>query len=380
MKVISQFSTLVYYDGIQVFEARDLIGGYYVGTALPEDDYRDKYLVVGVSPEQLRQFRTSTVDLLTLILNRPEADWYIGYSEDALVSPLTLERQDSVLETSAFLPDAGFVLRERTTQLDALSEARERNNLALAIAVEPPESAAEHRIHTTSLAGLLLRIQRVVKHAYSRAARDLSPALKRRIDRTDAHVLDVVVPAAAGSYRMVFSPSATPGLLGESEVSRALLILDRLFEHVDDAHATMEIVKTYAGHLAGAYVDLLKFLVEIDSNLRVAWAEPEFTNPHSFSITRVEAEPIISLANGVTSLTEETVVVSGALTKVDVDRRSWWLKDADHEHSGDAREGGPVLLGLTTGHQYRFTCIEEYTESETGREHRELHLIGYEPE
>ena len=59
MKHIRHTNTLFYYDGPQVFEARDAIGGHYVAVLAPSDGVDDRYLVVGVNPERLRQFRSA---------------------------------------------------------------------------------------------------------------------------------------------------------------------------------------------------------------------------------------------------------------------------------------------------------------------------------
>ena len=63
MKTIRHTATLFYYDGPQVFEARDAIGGHYVAVMVEPQGEQDRYLVAGVAPERLRQFRSGTLDL-----------------------------------------------------------------------------------------------------------------------------------------------------------------------------------------------------------------------------------------------------------------------------------------------------------------------------
>ena len=53
---IRHVRTLVYYDGPQVFEARDTIGGHYIAVMGASDEIR--YLVAGVAPERLQAFLT----------------------------------------------------------------------------------------------------------------------------------------------------------------------------------------------------------------------------------------------------------------------------------------------------------------------------------
>lgn len=57
MKTILYATTLLYYDGAQIFEGRDLAGRRYVATLIDDADGADVYAVVGVSPESLRRFR-----------------------------------------------------------------------------------------------------------------------------------------------------------------------------------------------------------------------------------------------------------------------------------------------------------------------------------
>ena len=81
-----------------------------------------------------------------------------------------------------------------------------------------------------------------------------------------------VVPAATGSFRVMLEASRSPDLLGQNELSRALQRIDELFAHVGDPAQTLATVKAHRGHLAGAYLRLLRFLVETKTGLRYAWA------------------------------------------------------------------------------------------------------------
>lgn len=114
MKTIQHTNTLVHYDGAQVFEARDTIGGSYVAVMVEPENGQDRYLARGVAPEQLRQFRSGSLDLRSLLVDASEEEWYLAATTD-LTQPLTLVPQSSPLAESQFLPDAGFVLHEYPT-------------------------------------------------------------------------------------------------------------------------------------------------------------------------------------------------------------------------------------------------------------------------
>ena len=96
MKTIRHTDTLVYYDGVQVFEGRYPIGGHYVGVMIDSLDNADVYLVTGVAPIQLRQFRSGTLDLKTLLLEGSEYGWYTTHTNDDLMQSLVLDTQVGV--------------------------------------------------------------------------------------------------------------------------------------------------------------------------------------------------------------------------------------------------------------------------------------------
>ena len=109
-KFINIRTVLYYCDGVQIFDAVDAIGGRYLGLWVEDlSDGGNRYLVVGVSPENLRRFRRGEVDLRSLIEGRAETDWFTvedTRGEDASV-PLVPQ---STPIPDAYLPDAGSVL------------------------------------------------------------------------------------------------------------------------------------------------------------------------------------------------------------------------------------------------------------------------------
>ncbi len=379
MKSIRHTKTLFYYDGPQVFEARDGIGGNYVGVMVEPDGEQDRFLLKGVSPERLRRFRSGLVDLRELLVGEGDKDWFLAVAPGGFAENFSLSPRSDSLEDSGFLPEPGFVLHDHATADETLREARERNNLVMEISVEPPEAAVEHCIRATTLAALLNHVQTVVKHAYGSALRGLSLDARRAIDKSDAHLLNVVVPAAAGSFKVLFEAAKETDLLGQSEMARALGNIDQLFEHAGDPVRALQIVKEHKGHLAGAYLRLLRFLVENRTGIRYSWAEPNFSQPKMGGISEAEAGPLVDALSGVSNLGAEAVTLVGALEKVDVNG-TWRISTQEGEFSGKVRDGGPSLVGLKSGGTYRFSCMEEIEEVESiGREVRTLYLLEHEP-
>ena len=112
MKTIQYTNTLFSYDGPQVFEAQDATGGQYIAVAVEAQDGLDRYVVTGVGPERLRQFRAGRLDLRSLLAEAGSGEWYLTTPANGLDQPLVLVPQHTSIEASGFLPDAGFVLHD----------------------------------------------------------------------------------------------------------------------------------------------------------------------------------------------------------------------------------------------------------------------------
>ncbi len=126
MKTVKPASTLYYYDGPQVLEARDAIGGHYIAVMVERLTDYDRYLVAGVAPERLRRFRSGILDLRTLLVDADADEWYLASAPAGPEQLMTLEPQHRSLAESGLLPDEGFVLHDRPADELALIEARMR--------------------------------------------------------------------------------------------------------------------------------------------------------------------------------------------------------------------------------------------------------------
>ena len=167
MKTIEPIETLIYYDGVQVFAGRDPIGGHYVGMIIDTVDGYDRYLVTGARPDRLKQFRSGTLDLRTLLVEAPGDEWYITVANGQPGQPLLLEPQTGPLTETGLLPDEGLFLDDAPIDDLALKEARERGNVVFEFSIEPPEAEllSDHTnlgIETVTLTGELERVNRRV--------------------------------------------------------------------------------------------------------------------------------------------------------------------------------------------------------------------------
>lgn len=378
MKTIRYTKTLFYYDGPQVFEAHDAIGGHYVAVMVEPDNLneRDRYLVTGVTPAQLREFRSGVLDLRSLLIESDEEERYLATVDTDLDHPLVLNHLPNTLTDSGFLPDAGFVLHDRSSDDSVLREAQERNNLVFEIIAEPPEAAIQHRIRANTLAEMLNLVQAMVKHAY----RAETKGDDSRYRLPDEYMMDVVVPAAAGSFQIVLEAASIPDFFGGSKLARALRRIDVLFEDTANPQKTLFTVKEQRGHLAGTYLKLLRLLVERKTGLRYSWAEPKSEHPINRAVSQSEASLLIEALSRVTNLGSEPITLEGTFEKFNRGNGSWGLLTNEGRRWGKVKRGGPSLDGLEVGGRYRFYCDEEIEEvAITGRESRVLYLKNHEP-
>jgi hypothetical protein len=110
MKTVKHTVTHFYYDGVQVFEARDTIGRHYIVVRVEPGKEGDRFLVAGAEPERLRQFRSGQIDLRCLLTDRAETEWFLGTTSQGIEGTLDLVAQNGALQDSTLLPDSGFVL------------------------------------------------------------------------------------------------------------------------------------------------------------------------------------------------------------------------------------------------------------------------------
>ena len=376
MKRIQYFKTLFYYDGPQVFEARDAIGGHYVAVMAQSETTCDKYLVAGVPPEKLRDFRSGLLDLKSMLIEAGKDDWYLTTLTDNLYKPLEIIRQNSSISESELLPADGFLLHKYPADTFVVKEAQQRNNLVLTISAEPPESAIDHRIRSNTLAEMLMLIQKMISHAYKLVTRE-DPSRYRDLAN---HMMDVVVPASAGSFRVIFEASKGPDLLGNSELSYALGQVDAFFENTANPDKTLITLKEKRGHFAGTYLKLLKFLSKHEMGLWYSWAEPSFAHARQGSVMEGETRPLIDVLSTVTNLGSESVTLEGTLESFNRATNSWGLRTEKGKKNGRIKEGGPSLDGLAVGGSYIFYCEDEIEEVDlTGREVHRLYLARHKP-
>ena len=380
MKTITPKATLFWYDGPQVFEARDAIGGHYVGVAVEEPPGVSRHVVVGLPPAELHRLQAGALDLRACLVEAGAEEWHLTPVDVDLAEPLRLDPQAGSLEATGLLPDEGFFLHLDSPDESTLVESRTRNRLVMELAAEPPEAASEHRIRLDTYLEILGEVQTLVRHAYRSAWRKLSKDYRGMLDQDTGPMLDVVVPASGGSFRVLLEATQAPNLIGESELARALRRVDALFEEVGEPDRALATVREHRGHFAGSYLRLLQVLAERETSLRYSWAEPSAAGASHRSVTSAEADRLVQVLSEVSNLSTESVELVGDFEKFNRATGLWGLLTEAGKEQGKIRDGGPSLDGLEVGARYRFSCVEEIERTEgTGRERRTLYLESHDP-
>lgn len=372
---IRHTATLLYYDGPQIIEARDAIGGHYIGIFTGIEEDADVFLLKGTPPEDLRRFRLGQVDLKGLLEREPGSSWILAGADSESGSFNIRSTSTEPLATTNFLPEAGLFLHEKPTDDIIIEEARIRNSVVLEISVEPPEAASEHRIAMETLALLLFRIKSLMKQAYIHAFRP-APERIQNVSKIADNLWDVVIPAAPGSFRVILESSIPPDLLGDPQVVDALAVVDHLMTTSLDPETIHAHLLEYKGHLAGEYVKLLKFLVKHDTGIQYAWANPRSETPNRHFLSHGQASQLYDILSRSISLSEQELTLSGFLQGADAGG-AWKLKTASGDVIGKTRKGGPSTIGLEIGKSYVFKCKEVIKEKD-GEEKKETILLAIE--
>lgn len=376
MKRIHHTATHVYYDGIQVFEARDSIGGHYIAVAVEATEERDRYLLTGVSPEALGRFRIGGMDLRSLVLQSPENDWYLASFGGDPAEPLLLEHRSSPLSETGYLPGPGFFLNDDPSDDEIVETARKENALAVEIRADSPRAALEHRVAADTLAGILSGFQALVRQSHRKATRGLGSA--RRPPGSD--LLDVLVPAAPGSFRVVLASAHPPDVFGSSLLTPAFQHIDTVFDQVDDPEETVAHLRENRGRFAGATLNLLRFLNERGAGLRYGWADQDSEKAKRRGVSRSAAARIVEASATVPEIETETVEWTGQFQKFNRRTGIWGLLTEQGVVQGQRRKEGPGLDGLEVGRRYRFVCEEKIeTIRVSGKDTPTRTLMSHEP-
>jgi hypothetical protein len=378
---LTHFETLVYYDSPQLFISVDTIGTKYICLLSEQNTSNDLILIAPVSNSRLKTFLLGSVELKEVFI-KPEAQYlFIGEISD--YNNRFFNANSILLNQvkSEWLPDEGFYLQDYLIEQDELmSDAREKSRGVVYLSLNNEETKYESKFNSIKLAEALISFQSVVKYAYKRAIKSFSPTQKKKYSDPSYYLLDTYA-FTPGSFKVKLQSNALSNMLGESELSRALFIIDELVETIDNPEISLELLTNYKGHLANTYIKFLETITHINTSFSYQWGSAAAKKSVKKTITQEKAAELYDLFNTKEYLQEETVDLVGVIEKVDASYGSWRLVDDEgQKHTGKIKDNSGITLKgvIIMKRKYNFTCIEKIVEIlGTGEEKVELQLIKY---
>jgi len=375
MRRLSHFETLVFYDGVQIFTAKDQFDTRFICMLFEKGECSDKYLCAPISLPKLGQFLEGRIDLRDIFRNPEIKELYqIEASTDNLLEMPATPVAESLPE---WLPEPGFFMEPaEPLETEVEREAATRRRAVIHCKLEPPEARWEPAIYAENLAQAVKLVQRLVKHAFRRFLRNLGKEERDRLLSAENYQLKVFA-FSEGSFNIHMESSVPPDLFGHVDISMALERIDCVVSLSEEPAEAVQKLLDLGPHFAAAYKDLLSFISETDTSLGYSWAAPDRKISRN-KISTSQAKPLYKAITERSELGSEIVRIVGKLTKVDEKTRTWRLtsEETNKEVSGSSEID---LAGLTIEtERYEFICEERVEEEKgTGRELIKLYLRSY---
>ena len=263
MKTVSVTAILDYCDGTLAFEARDPIGGHYVGAAVkPGSNGQNRFIVAGARPERLREFRAGDLDLRALMLEAPGGEWHMVSADGDPGEDVELEPQEGgiadIADAPGLLPLEGYRLEAAPEGDQVLKEARARHKVVLALTLSP----AANRAKAGAVGSLLLLMQKVIEHA---------------CPETELCVTEL------GPDRIILEAADPPKMHGYDRLAQGLQRMDRAFAAAGADSPESE------DRLAHSCAGLIRFLAGRGAGLSYSWAHPDMDASSGCGITAEQA-------------------------------------------------------------------------------------------
>ncbi len=365
-----------------MFIARDNLDTSFVCLVVERDEESDKYLCVPVSPGRLRRLLDGQVDLREVLQFSETGESYQGRAVNGNLDQIETSPISHGDISEHWLPEEGFFLsREPMPNVTVVEDAHQKQRAIIHCTLRPPEAWEEPKITAEHLSEAVALIQRIVRHAYVKAIRDVRFPDRDVLLSPSNYELEVYA-FSPGSFTVQMQTAATADLLGYSQVARALDILDRVNREIHNPEDAVELVAHYGGHFAAAYRDLLEFVIKNDTGISYEWSMPERRDSTTREIRTTVAKPLYAALVERVEIGREERKLTGKFTKLDEKYGKWRLVAEDgSEHSGECDpSGGVTLAGLIIGTQrYALICDERLKQQRgTGRETTQLYLVSYE--
>lgn len=370
IKQIKHKATLLYYDGPELIEAQDQIGGSYIGLALDSDTNVFKFLVVGVQPTILRQLRRGEMDLRSLILDSEKFGWYMCETNN-IEDPINLEEQNVESIPDSLLPNKNvFVNAPQDKQNFAMSEANNRSNFVVHLKFEPERSDQAHNLNLRDYGELILGLNSLVV-----SAGESGVLLDEKFEKSKIS-LDIVTPADKGSLVVLLEASVKDNDMFDPYrlLTHALQKIDGSLRFARNSQNIPDLSKSFGPEYAQKFQIFMEAIERSDADLQYSWAEPRF---QVGNIERVSLDYAKSVVNTIKAESNKTISeaeksVSGIFIKFIQGTGRWGLLTDTGLIEGivEGVDRETMLNGLVVGKKYKFDCIEKQSFDQAWRNAR----------
>lgn len=369
---------LLYYDTPQLFVARDAVGTNYLCMIVEQNEGVDNFACVQISEQKLDNFSNGQIDLRDVFVSPEIKKYYQAKIHDYQLSVYEIIPLENEELSAKWLPDKGVFIKLDQNQHEIVAESKDKAKTIVYLSLNPPESANEPRINTLSLSEALLRFQTMLKYAYKKSISKFSYAQRKQMNVQENYQLDVFA-FSPGSFKVKMQSQSYPNLFGETEITKALLLVDQHVDSIDNVESSLKLLSENKGHFANSYINFLKYIAYSKSRLSYSWAFSSIKSPVTKEITSDQAQYLYEIFNQQDELKKETVELIGYFDKVDEKYGKWRLVDQENNaHNGELGEvEGITLKGVTIGTRlYKLVCVERIIEVVgTSEEKKSIQLI-----
>ena len=210
----------------------------------------------------------------------------------------------------------------------------------------------------STLGRILQNFQSLIDHALKTHCRDSE--ISKGNSKSDRIQIDVVIPASAGSFKVLLEFSASPDIFdSHTELASALQKIDDLF--MKSTNPQRNLFEEFGNHnrLTESYLKLLRLLKKSDTGFGYTWTEPNYVEPKGSDLSLGQVNVLLEIINNEKIFSDSKIEFIGDFERVNRSAKTWGLLTDNGIVIGEVREDGPQLDGLEVGRRYKFFCKEE---------------------
>ena len=353
-------ATLEYCDGPVVIEASDRIGGNYLGIALESESKAFRFLVLGVTPDQVTQVRSGRADLRSVVISSAEYGWFLCET-DRLDEPVEIEERSGPIPNWMLPHEEHFLADPLGDENPAMAEAKERDNFAIHIKMEPRNRDRAHRLKLKEYGDVILGLDALIRSAGDALFSAVEGFKKSQLE------LDIVTPAAAGSLEVVLEASNSDNDLFSPHDAfvQSLSRIDLALQHTTGVDHLKQLSSVDGPKFTISLMKLFGILNRSNIDFRYSWAEPQF---QLGNVTSLKSSVVSQLVQSIQSKSHDilhtsTRNIEGRFSRFNREKGTWGLETENELVTGivDKTERPEKLDGLVVDQSYVFQCKEKLT-------------------